>query len=59
MSLAECSETVPVLTCGAVSKIFMIPGWRLGWILIHDRRGAFKKQVKKTFCYNKPYDLCD
>ncbi|XP_064399060.1 tyrosine aminotransferase-like [Halichondria panicea] len=44
--VAEVSDSVPVLSCGAVSKIFMIPGWRLGWILIHDRNGAFQQQVR-------------
>lgn len=23
----------------------MVPGWRLGWILIHDRNGTFKDEV--------------
>ncbi len=48
VSVAECSDTVPVLACGAVSKIFMTPGWRLGWILIHDKKDALKKEVSET-----------
>ena len=27
----------------------MIPGWRIGWILIHDRNGAFQREVR-TIC---------
>ncbi|KAK2164059.1 hypothetical protein LSH36_69g02010 [Paralvinella palmiformis] len=25
---------------------YLVPGWRLGWIMIHDRHGAFEKQVR-------------
>lgn len=45
MSVAEVSKRVPVLSCGAVSKKFMTPGWRMGWILIHDKERAFEKEV--------------
>lgn len=30
------SFMVPVISVGGISKKFMVPGWRLGWILIHD-----------------------
>ncbi|CAF1174030.1 unnamed protein product [Adineta ricciae] len=33
---ATLSERVPVLTCGGISKLFCCPGWRCGWIAIHD-----------------------
>ena len=51
VSVAEVSKRVPVLSCGAVSKKFMIPGWRVGWILIHDKEGAFDKEVR-TYAHN-------
>lgn len=41
--IASLSTHVPVLTCGGLAKNFMIPGWRIGWIIIHDRFGAFKQ----------------
>ena len=44
-SVASLSEKVPVLSCGGLSKNLMIPGWRIGWILIHDRNGAFQQEV--------------
>ncbi|XP_020915561.1 tyrosine aminotransferase isoform X2 [Exaiptasia diaphana] len=44
--LAALSKNVPILTCGAISKRFLVPGWRLGWILIHDRNGAFEDEVR-------------
>lgn len=46
VSPATLSKNVPMLVCGGIGKKFMIPGWRLGWILIHDRNGAFKDEVK-------------
>ena len=45
VSPATLSKNVPMLVCGGVGKKFMVPGWRLGWILIHDRNGAFKDEV--------------
>ena len=37
VSVAEVSTDVPVLTVGAVSKKCLVPGWRCGWIVAHDR----------------------
>lgn len=34
--MASLRDTVPVLSCGGLTKRFMVPGWRLGWISIHD-----------------------
>eukprot|EP00871_Galdieria_phlegrea_P003363 jgi/Galph1/4027/GphlegSOOS_G2710.1 len=36
--LGSISENVPVLSLGSISKIFAAPGWRLGWVIIHDRQ---------------------
>lgn len=41
--IATLSQEVPILTCGGLAKKYMLPGWRLGWILIHDRKGRFEK----------------
>jgi len=41
--LATCTTTVPVLSCCAISKRFLVPGWRLGWIQIHDVNDALKE----------------
>jgi tyrosine aminotransferase len=30
------SKTVPVLTVSGLSKRWLVPGWRLGWIILHD-----------------------
>eukprot|EP01113_Clastostelium_recurvatum_P021862 TRINITY_DN2595_c0_g2_i2.p1 TRINITY_DN2595_c0_g2~~TRINITY_DN2595_c0_g2_i2.p1 ORF type:complete len:466 (+),score=92.19 TRINITY_DN2595_c0_g2_i2:148-1398(+) len=34
--IASLTRTVPVLAIGGLAKRFLLPGWRLGWILVHD-----------------------
>lgn len=36
----QVSQRVPILTCSGLAKRFMIPGWRIGWVLIYDKPGA-------------------
>ena len=43
--IASLSKNVPVLSCGGLAKKYLVPGWRVGWILIHDRNNRFKKEV--------------
>lgn len=35
--LASLTSEVPILTVGGIAKQYLVPGWRVGWILIHDR----------------------
>lgn len=42
VSLAALKSEVPILACGGLAKRFLIPGWRLGWISVHDNTGAFE-----------------
>lgn len=39
--MAEVSEdmgrTVPVITASGIGKQFLLPGWRVGWIVFHDK----------------------
>jgi len=30
------TNRVPILTCGGMAKRFLVPGWRVGWILMTD-----------------------
>jgi len=46
VSMASQSSTVPILSCGGLTKKYLVPGWRLGWILIHDRFNAFETEVR-------------
>ena len=43
--IATLSKNVPILSCGGLGKKYLVPGWRVGWILIHDRHDRFKKEV--------------
>ncbi|GMY10171.1 nicotianamine aminotransferase 1-like [Fagus crenata] len=36
-------STVPVLTLGSISKRWLVPGWRLGWIVTCDTNGIFQQ----------------
>jgi tyrosine aminotransferase len=40
-SVSSLSKTVPILTCSGLSKRFLVPGIRMGWIVIHDRNDSF------------------
>eukprot|EP00929_Paragymnodinium_shiwhaense_P028661 TRINITY_DN16575_c0_g1_i1.p1 TRINITY_DN16575_c0_g1~~TRINITY_DN16575_c0_g1_i1.p1 ORF type:complete len:440 (+),score=110.38 TRINITY_DN16575_c0_g1_i1:81-1400(+) len=42
VACAEVSPRVPVLSVCALSKRWLAPGWRLGWITVHDAEGVFK-----------------
>ncbi|KAI8899183.1 pyridoxal phosphate-dependent transferase [Globomyces pollinis-pini] len=39
--LATLTNTVPILTCGGLAKRYLVPGWRVGWIFIHDKNKVF------------------
>lgn len=43
--IASLTSEVPVLSCRGTTKRFLIPGMRLGWITLHDRKERFGEQV--------------
>lgn len=45
-ALSSLSKTVPILTCGGISKTCLIPGLRLGWIIINDRQNIFDVSIR-------------
>lgn len=49
-SLASLSADVPILSCGGLAKRWLVPGWRMGWILIHDRNQVFGAAVRRLLC---------
>ena len=34
-----------VISCGALSKRYLVPGLRCGWLVIYDRLGLLKDSV--------------
>ena len=50
-SFAEVSKRVPTIVCGGLAKRFLVPGWRMGWTIVHDPtnvyRGALSKAINK------------
>lgn len=40
--MGEFSSIAPVITLGGISKGWIVPGWRIGWIALHDPKGIFK-----------------
>ncbi|KAL3860323.1 hypothetical protein ACJMK2_010462 [Sinanodonta woodiana] len=45
--IASLTETVPVLSCSGLTKRFIVPGWRLGWIIIADKNNVFEAEIRK------------
>ncbi|XP_059060630.1 tyrosine aminotransferase-like isoform X2 [Achroia grisella] len=46
-SVAALSKDVPILVCSGLTKRFLVPGWRMGWLVIHDRQGTFNVEIRK------------
>lgn len=41
--IASLTDRVPILTVGGIAKMYLVPGWRLGWIIIYDRNNLFQE----------------
>ncbi|CAG4998563.1 unnamed protein product [Parnassius apollo] len=46
-AISSLSKDVPVLTCGGLTKRFLVPGWRMGWVIIHDRHNILGREVRQ------------
>ena len=38
-SFGNLTSTVPLLCMNSLSKVFQVPGWRLGWLITYNRHG--------------------
>ncbi len=45
ISMGNLSKEVPVICTGAISKIYALPGWRLGWTIVYNNGGYFDKVI--------------
>ena len=34
---SELGQVVPVITASGIGKQFLLPGWRVGWVVFHDK----------------------
>lgn len=50
VSMASLNSGVPILACGGLAKRFLVPGWRVGWISVHDDAGIFGDIRKALVC---------
>ncbi len=60
-TLASIAENVPVITFNGLSKSYLVPGWRIGWMIFHNPNecmsgyvNAIRKLVRARLCANQP-----
>ncbi|KAI6177244.1 Tyrosine aminotransferase [Aphelenchoides bicaudatus] len=44
--MASLSPKVPIISVDGIAKRYLVPGWRMGWAIVHDRYGVLT-DVKK------------
>ena len=44
-TFGQLSKNVPVLSCGGLAKRWLVPGWRVGWLIVHDRNGRLTEVI--------------
>ena len=64
VSVASLSQTVPVFTLNGVSKVYYAPGWRIGYVAIHDPvnsmtlvRDGMERLLRSRLCASTPAQL--
>lgn len=51
-------STVPVITLGSMSKRWIVPGWRLGWLVTSDPSGILQELRVDSFLSSKNLYKC-
>ena len=61
ISTASISKSAPVITLNGVSKVFYAPGWRIGYMAIHDPRSrlvdvrdGIERILRSRLCASTP-----
>lgn len=64
VSIAKCSTDVPVVSLNGVSKVYYAPGWRIGYMAIHDPtqrmhlvRDGIERMLRSRLCASTPAQL--
>lgn len=52
-SLAHIPSDVPIICINSISKIYCLPGWRLGWSIVYNRHGYFNKVIDHLHKHNQ------
>lgn len=50
VAMAEFASIVPVITLGSLGKQWVVPGWRIGWMVTCDPNGILQ-QSGVSFVY--------
>ena len=63
-SVASLSKDVPVFSLNGVSKVYYAPGWRIGYMAIHDPTGrllnvrdGIERMLRSRLCASTPAQL--
>jgi alanine-synthesizing transaminase len=63
-SVASLSKEVPVITLNGVSKVYYAPGWRIGYLAVHDPtnrllnvRDGIERMLRSRLCASTPAQL--
>jgi Aspartate/tyrosine/aromatic aminotransferase len=64
VSIASRSEKVPVFTLNGVSKVYYAPGWRIGYLAIHDPadrmadvKDGIERILRSRLCASTPAQM--
>eukprot|EP01080_Neovahlkampfia_damariscottae_P000708 gene708-8960_t len=41
--LASITDKVPIISVSGLAKRYLVPGWRVGWIVVYDKTNALKQ----------------
>lgn len=60
-SFGELDEDVPVIVVSALSKVYLVPGWRVGWCVVFDKHSRLSEvkdammRIKNMLLHPPPF----